>query len=52
MARRIAEVAIWLMDHLMNQELSAAFGQLYERLPLRKSATIICANALRLDGAQ
>ncbi len=37
------------MDHLMNQELSAAFGQLYERLPLRKSATIICANALRLD---
>ena len=46
---RIAEVAIWLMDHLMNQHLSTAFGQLYERLPLRKSATIVCANALRID---
>ena len=46
---RIAEVAVWLMDHLMNQQLSAAFGQLYERLPLRKSASIVCANALRID---
>jgi hypothetical protein len=46
---RIAEVAIWLMDHLMNQELSAAFGQLYQRLPLRKSAKIIVGNALRID---
>jgi hypothetical protein len=46
---RIAEVAIWLMDHLMNQELSAAFGQLYQRLPLRKSAKIVCANALHID---
>jgi hypothetical protein len=46
---RIAEVAVWLMDHLMNQQLSTAFGQLYERLPLRKSATIVCGNALRID---
>ena len=46
---RIAEVAIWLMDHLMNQELSAAFGQLYQRLPLRKSAKIVVGNALRID---
>ncbi len=46
---RIAEVAVWLMDHLMNQRLSAAFGQLYQRLPLRKSATIVVGNALRLD---
>lgn len=46
---RIAEVALWLMDHQMNQQLSEAFGQYYVRLPLRKSATIVCANALRID---
>jgi hypothetical protein len=46
---KIAEVAVWLMDHLMNQKLSAAFGQFYRRLPLRKSARIECANALRTD---
>lgn len=46
---RIAEVALWLMDHLMNLEVSEAFGQLYQRLPLKKSPTIVCANALRID---
>lgn len=46
---RIAEVALWLMDHQMNIRLSEAFGQLYRRLPLRKSPHIHVANALRLD---
>lgn len=46
---RIAEVAMWLMDHQMNLRLSEAFGHLYHRLPLRKSPTIICGNALQLD---
>jgi hypothetical protein len=46
---RIAEVALWLMDHQMNQKISAAFGQLYQRLPLKKSPTIKPGNALRLD---
>lgn len=46
---RIAEVALWLMDHQMNNRLSEMFGQYYVRLPLRKSATIIIGNALRLD---
>lgn len=46
---RIAEVALWLMDHLMNLEVSEAFGQLYQRLPLKKSPTIVCGNALRID---
>ena len=49
---RIAEVATWLMDHLMNQELSTAFGQLYRRLPLRKSASIRCDNALRIPWSE
>jgi hypothetical protein len=46
---RIAEVAMWLMDHQMNIRLSEVFGQYYVRLPLRKSPTIVCGNALRLD---
>jgi len=46
---RIAEVALWLMDHQMNLKVSDAFGQLYQRLPLKKSPTIVCGNALRLD---
>ena len=46
---RIAEVALWLMDHQMNLQVSEAFGQLYQRLPLKKSPHIHCANALRTD---
>lgn len=46
---RIAEVALWLVDHQMNQRLSEAFGQYFVRLPLRKSAKIVVGNALRLD---
>ncbi len=46
---RIAEVAMWLMDHQMNIRLSEAFGQYFVRLPLKKSPTIVCDNALRLD---
>ena len=48
---RIAEVALWLVDHQMNIELGTAFGQTVVRLPLTKSARIRCANALRLDWA-
>ncbi len=46
---RIAEVAMWLMDHQMNIRLSEAFGQYFVRLPLKKSPTIVCGNALRLE---
>jgi len=46
---RIAEVALWLIDHQMNMRLSEAFGQYYVRIPLRKSAHIHNANALQLD---
>ena len=40
---------MWLMDHQMNIRLSEAFGQYFVRLPLKKSPTIVCGNALRLD---
>jgi len=46
---RIAETALWLMDHQMNILLSETFGQLYKRLPLCKTPHICCANALCLD---
>ena len=46
---RIAEVAMWLMDHQMNLRFSRAFGQYFVRLPLRKSPKIVLGNALRLD---
>ncbi|MEI6528076.1 MAG: DNA methyltransferase [bacterium] len=46
---RIAEVAMWLLDHQMNQLLSEAFGQYYIKLPLRASPHIVSENALRLD---
>ncbi len=46
---RIAEVALWLMDHQMNLKVSEAFGLYYARLPLKKSATIVNGNALHID---
>ena len=46
---RIAEVAMWLIDHQMNMLISEEFGQYFARLPLKKSANIIYGNALQLD---
>ena len=48
-AVQIATVAMWLMDHQMNQKVSSEFGDYMKRIPLRKSASIVKANALRLD---
>ncbi len=46
---RIAEVALWLMDHQMNLRVSEEFGHYFARLPLKKSAKIVNGNALRLN---
>lgn len=46
---RIAEVAMWLMDHQMNLQISQVFGTYFARLPLQKSATIVHGNALRTN---
>ncbi|MEI6090599.1 MAG: DNA methyltransferase [bacterium] len=46
---RIAEVAMWLMDHQMNMLVSEQFGQYFTRLPLKKAANITHGNALRID---
>ncbi len=46
---RIAEVALWLVDHQMNMRLSEAFGLYYARIPLQAAAHIVHGNALRVD---
>ncbi|MFA7361934.1 MAG: DNA methyltransferase, partial [Candidatus Kapaibacterium sp.] len=46
---RIAEVAMWLIDHQMNTKLSVEFGDYFARIPLKKSPHIHNKNALQLD---
>ena len=47
---RIAQTALWLMDHIMNNKASAKFGDYFVRIPLETSPTIVIANALRKNG--
>ncbi len=46
---RIAETALWLTDHQMNTELSLSTGNIFQRIPLKATPHIRCANALRMD---
>lgn len=46
---RIAEVALWMMDHIMNVRLSLEFGENYARIPLKQSPHIQHADALEID---
>ncbi len=46
---RIAEVALWMMDHIMNNRLSLEFGESYARIPIKKSPHILHADALETD---
>jgi type I restriction-modification system DNA methylase subunit len=48
-AAKIAEVAMWLIDHQMNMLISNEFGQYFARLPLKKAAKIVHGNALQTD---
>ena len=48
---RIAETALWMMDHIMNNRLSLEFGQTYTRIPLTTSPHVLCADALEDDWA-
>ena len=50
-AARIAETALWMMDHIMNNRLSLAFGQSYVRIPLEGSPPIRNTDALEVDWA-
>ncbi len=46
---KIAEVAMWLMDHQMNIKLSEELGKYYVRLPLKNKAKIILGNSLKIN---
>ena len=46
---RIAETALWMMDHIMNNRLSVEFGQTFVRIPLEKSPHIVQDDALETD---
>ena len=48
-AVRVAEVAMWLIDHQMNVKVGNEFGQYFVRLPLKKAARIVHGNSLRID---
>ena len=48
-AVRVAEVAMWLIDHQMNVKVSNEFGQYFVRLPLKKAAKIVHGNSLQID---
>ncbi len=50
-AARVAEVALWMIDHQLNNELGETFGSYFRRLPLRQSPHIVQGNALRLEWA-
>lgn len=51
-AARIAETAMWMMDHIMNNRLSLAFGKSYLRIPLKKSPVIKHGDALQVDWSE
>ena len=48
---RIAETAMWMMDHIMNNRLSVEFGKTFTRIPLKKSPNILHGDALETDWA-
>ena len=49
---RIAETALWMMDHIMNNRLSLEFGQTYVRIPLEKSPNIVLGDALETNWSE
>ena len=46
---RIAEVAMWMMDHIANNEINEAFGLNYANIPLTGAPQILHGDALETD---
>ena len=46
---KIAEIALWMTDHIMNNMVSRKYGLNYARIPLKKHPNIINGDALELD---
>jgi len=48
-AHEIAKLALWLVEHQMNEEFFKEFGRTNPTLPLKEAGQIVCANACRID---
>ncbi len=46
---RVAEVALWLIDHQMNMLISHEFGRYFTRLPLTTAPNITHGNAMQIE---
>lgn len=46
---KIAEIALWMTDHIMNNMVGKKYGLNYARIPLKKHPNIINGDALELD---
>ena len=46
---RIAETAMWMMDHIMNNELTMEVGENCARIPLTTSPRIVHGDALEIE---
>ena len=46
---KVAETAMFLVDHQMNLELAELFGQTPDRLPIKQMLNVKCGNALTTD---
>ena len=46
---RIAETSLWMMDHIMNVELSKRYGYPFRRIPIKKKPNIVWRDALEVD---
>lgn len=46
---QITQLALWLMDHQMNQKVSEEFGMYFARIPLASTPHVVHGNALRID---
>lgn len=49
---RIAEVALWMTDHIENNRASLEFGQVFARIPLLAAPHIRCADALEFNWSE
>ncbi len=49
---RVAETALWMMDHIMNNLVSQEFGQSFVRIPLNASPNIVHGDALEQDWSE
>jgi type I restriction-modification system DNA methylase subunit len=45
----ISEVSLWMMEHLMNQELAHSFGEVFIDIPLKTTPNITNKDALEID---